>query len=140
LWRDRDFDNTPAPLPAGFDCKVESENAEDEGSVAGGEAEGNAGAKKKGGASTALRRYAVKVGVVRDPRGRFSLYRIRLNATVRDLPEDLVLLSTEDDSDPANAGKTYKLTTLLTALAGVHLKRYLAGTVSPAIYLTMRND
>jgi hypothetical protein len=134
--------------PAGFDCEVDSQGTtraeggdkvEKEGEV-GGEAESGTGAKKKSDASPARKYYAVRVGVARDPRGRFTLYRIKINVAVRDLPDDLLLLSTDDDSDPANARKTYRLTSLLTALAGVHLKNYLAGAVSPTIYLTVRNN
>lgn len=115
-WRGNDFDRAPARPPDGFTCELDAGDARDSSQSA-----------------------PLRVAVTRDGRSEFSFYRIKVNAAVRYLRDDIRELNTEDDGDPQNGQKTYKLSSLIIALTEAHLKTRLAGRVSPALYLTIGN-
>jgi hypothetical protein len=116
LWNGDGFDESAAPLPDDFVCEFKNGASREQSQVS-----------------------ALSVLVPRDPRSRFSFYLIKGSADLRDLRDDIAQLNTEDDSDPQNAGKTYKITSLIAALASVQMKTRSAKAVSPTVYLTIRN-
>ena len=66
----------------------------------------------------------------------YGFYRIQLKASVGLLREEVLALSTDDDSKPAELHKTYKFQVLINALADGHLNTRLARTALPRLYLT----
>jgi hypothetical protein len=116
LWNGQAFGESAAPLPDGFACEFKTGPSREETQVS-----------------------ALRVLVPKDARSKFSFYVIKGSAGLRGLRDDITQLNTEDDSDLRNASKTYKLTSLIAALASVQMKTRLARAVSPTVYLTIRN-
>jgi hypothetical protein len=66
----------------------------------------------------------------------YSFYQLKLTPNA-DLLESVRRLSTDDDSNPANASKTYRFAELMEALLQHHVKTRLTRKLSPPIFLTV---
>lgn len=83
--------------------------------------------------------FLLKLKLISDPRSSITFYRIGGIADTRSLRAEIRDLSTEDDSDPANNEKTYRLSGLMLALTSAHLKMSFSETAFPRLYLTVEN-
>lgn len=90
-------------------------------------------------ASSTTQDYLLKLTLVPDTRSAITFYRVRSNATISDLRSDIRELNTEDDSDPRNAEKTYRLSSLIVSLTEAHLKAFVCARSLPRLYLTVEN-
>ena len=117
-WKGSAFVRTEAPAANGSDFIYEPANTP---------------------ASAAAQKFNLKVTLVRDSRSDITFYRIRSRANISELRSDIRDLNTEDDSDPRNAEKTYRLSSLLIALTDAHLKAFVWEQSLPRFYLTVEN-
>lgn len=83
--------------------------------------------------------FNLKLTLVPDSRSNITFYRIRSSASISDLRNDLRELNTEDDSDPKDTEKTYRLSSLIVALTEAHLKAFVREQSLPRLYLTVEN-
>lgn len=89
--------------------------------------------------SSSTQNFVLKATLVPDTRSQITFYRIRSSANISDLRPDIRELNTEDDGDPRNAEKTYRLSSLLIALTEAHLKTFVREQSLPRMYLTVEN-
>jgi hypothetical protein len=89
--------------------------------------------------SSATQDFRLRLTLVRDTRSIVTFYRIRSRANISDLRPDIRDLNTEDDSDPRNVEKTYRLSSLVIALTEAHLKGFVREQSLPRLYLTVEN-
>ena len=75
----------------------------------------------------------------KDNGGDFGFYCFKLAAVPKELHEDLKELSTRDDREPKDAGKTFRFRELISAIAEVHFKTNMASRTSPAVFMTVEN-
>jgi hypothetical protein len=75
----------------------------------------------------------------KDSGGDYGFYSFKLTAATKELREDLRKLSTRDDREPGEAGKTYRFMELVSAIADVHFKGNLASKTSAEIFVTLAN-
>lgn len=76
------------------------------------------------------------------PRGEgagYSLYRLKVSTSISSLRQDIMDLSTRDDSVRENANKTFRFFELITALTDIHFKARLAKKTSPSLFVTTEN-
>lgn len=83
--------------------------------------------------------FLLKLKLVPDTRSNITFYRVRSSANLSDLRTDIRDLNTEDDSDPRNVEKTYRLSSLVIALTEAHLKTFVREQSLPRLYLTVEN-
>ena len=74
-----------------------------------------------------------------DSGGRYGFYDIKFLVLPKSLRPEIQELSTRDDSDPANAGKTFRFYELLNAISEIHFKKRLAAKTSPPLFVTISN-
>jgi hypothetical protein len=117
-WNGRDFLRNETVAVAGSDFQYEPVNT---------------------AASSTAQNFLLKLTLVPDTRSAITFYRIRSNATISDLRSDIRDLNTEDDSDPQNAEKTYRLSSLIVSLTEAHLKAFVSARSLPRLYLTVEN-
>ncbi|HKU76919.1 MAG TPA: hypothetical protein VJR02_23615 [Pyrinomonadaceae bacterium] len=117
-WNGNDFGSSEAPAAIG--SKFLYEELEDE-------------------ASLAAQSFLLKLTLVPDARSKITFYRIRSDASLSDLRNEIRSLNTEDDSDPRDVEKTYRLSSLLIALTEAHLKAFVREQSLPRLYLTVEN-
>jgi hypothetical protein len=89
--------------------------------------------------SSATQDFLLKLTLAPDRRSNITFYRIRSRANISDLRSDIRDLNTEDDSDPRNVEKTYRLSSLIISLTEAHLKEFIREQSLPRLYLTVEN-
>jgi hypothetical protein len=117
-WNGGDFTRTEAPTATGSDFVYEQVNT---------------------ASSSSTQNLLLKATLVPDTRSLITFYRIRTRADISDLRPDIRDLNTEDDSDPRNTEKTYRLSSLIIALTEAHLKTFVREQSLPRLYLTVEN-
>jgi hypothetical protein len=117
-WNGNDFARSEAPAAAGSGVVYE---------------------ELDGIASPAPQSFLLKFTLVPDVRSKITFYRVRTDASLSDLRSDIRSLNTEDDSDPRDVEKTYRLSSLLIALTEAHLKAFVREHSLPRLYLTVEN-
>jgi hypothetical protein len=117
-WKGGDFVRTEAPVATGADFVYEPQNTT---------------------TSSTAQDFLLKFTLVPDTRSEITFYRIRSSANISDLRPDIRDLNTEDDSDPRNVEKTYRLSSLIIALTEAHLKAFVREQSLPRLYLTVEN-
>lgn len=75
----------------------------------------------------------------RDQGGDYGLYHLRLGVTPKALRPEIAELSTRDDREPGDAGKTYRFFELMSSLTEAHFKSRLAGHTASSIFVTIQN-
>lgn len=117
-WNGSDFARTEAPAVAGSDFVYD---------------------QLATASSSSAQNFLLKATLVPDTRSQITFYRIRSSANISDLRPDIRDLNTEDDGDPRNAEKTYRLSSLIIALTEAHLKTFVREQSLPRLYLTIEN-
>jgi len=114
LWKNQ-FAKPPSALPNGFKCEIET-------------------AKTKQQSQSSL----LKLKLVRDQTTHYGFYRIKIKIEGGIVRDDITeAFSTNDDSDLANGGKTYKFSHLISALTKMFIQDRLANKTILEFYLTV---
>jgi hypothetical protein len=71
--------------------------------------------------------------------GDYQFYSFEPSVYVKEPSDEVVNLSTRDDSTPETANRTYRFQELVLAVIDVHLKDRLLPRASPRVYLTVAN-
>lgn len=116
-WNGGDFTRTEVPVTTGSDFVYEQLST----------------------SSSSTQNFVLKATLVPDTRSQITFYRIRSRADISDLRPDIRDLNTEDDGDPRNAEKTYRLSSLIIALTEAHLETFVREQSLPRLYLTVEN-
>lgn len=75
----------------------------------------------------------------KDTSSDYGFYVLKLVPAIKELRPEIQHLSTRDDSNRADANKTFRFFELITALTDIHFKDHLARRISPAIFITVDN-
>lgn len=75
--------------------------------------------------------------IPRDTRSLYGLYHVRLQVEVGEVSPFVEGLSTDDDSDPAHADRTYRFSGVMKALLASHLRGRLSPQIAPPLFLTI---
>lgn len=81
----------------------------------------------------------LKIFYPKDSGSSHGFYQIKLLVSPKSLRPDIQELSTRDDSDPANAGNTYRFYELVNAITEIHFNKRLAMKISPPLFVTISN-
>ncbi len=71
--------------------------------------------------------------------GDYQFYSFEPSVYVKEPSDEVMNLSTRDDSTPETANRTYRFQELVLAVVDVHLKDRLLPRASPRVYLTVAN-
>jgi hypothetical protein len=77
--------------------------------------------------------------IPRDTRSSYGFYYLQINIEVDTVNPGIEELSTDDDSDPLQANRTYRFAEVVKALLEAHLQGRLAAHVAPPLFLTISN-
>ncbi|HEX7316655.1 MAG TPA: hypothetical protein VF297_22325 [Pyrinomonadaceae bacterium] len=91
------------------------------------------------GQRTAKPKPNLKIVYPKDPEGAYGFYHLRLVGSPKSLRTDIRDLSTRDDTDPRNAGSTFRFYELVNAITEIHFGRLRAAKNSPALFVTIAN-
>lgn len=75
----------------------------------------------------------------RDQGGDYGFYHLRLGVSPKALRPEITELSTRDDREAGDAGKTYRFFELMSSLTEAHFKSRLAGRTASSIFVTIQN-
>lgn len=70
----------------------------------------------------------------------YRFYSIEQSVYIKEIDQDIVELSTPDDSEASTGGRTYRFQELIYALMDVHLKDRLLSRMSPRLYITVAKN
>jgi len=134
-WEQNQFKKVEGGPPAGFSHTFETgqppPTAEDSKGAAGG-------GKDKG--QPAGEPPNLTVFFPKDASSGYGFYVLKLVPAVKELRPEIQQMSTRDDSNRADANKTFRFFELITALTDIHFKDHMARRISPAIFVTVDND
>lgn len=72
-----------------------------------------------------------------DPQSDYDFYSIEQSPYIKEVSDEVVSLSTRDDSSTGSADRTYRFQELVLALLDVHLKNRVAPLIVPQVYFTV---
>jgi hypothetical protein len=75
----------------------------------------------------------------KDTGGDYGFYYLKWIASLKSLRPEIEALSTRDDRNPTDAGKTFRFYELMDALTEIHFKTRLASNASTAFFVTISN-
>lgn len=132
-WDRQRFVESKEGPPAGFDHKFDEGEIQEMGAA-------DAAARPAAERARAARpRPSLKIIYPKDSTGDYGFYYIKPVLSPRSLRPDIRDLSTRDDTDPANAGSTFRFYELLNAITEVHFNKRLAAATSPPLFVTIAN-
>jgi hypothetical protein len=132
-WEKGVFKKVDAKPPDGFQCQLVP------GSMTADPVEKAKGQASPTPVASTIPSQDFTVHLAKDQGSDFSFYHLKLNTAVKSWRQDIIDLSTRDDSLPANASKTYRFYELITALTDVHFKTRLAQRTAPELFVTVAN-
>lgn len=133
-WEQQQFKKVEAGPPRGFSYTFGA--AQPTANAESNKATREAG-KDKGQATD--EQHNLTVFFPKDTSSNYGFYFLKLVPVVKGLRPEIQQLSTRDDSNRADANKTFRFFELITALTDIHFKDHLAHRISPAIFITIDN-
>jgi hypothetical protein len=133
-WDQQQFKKVEGGPPRGFSHTFEANQPATN-------AESNKAVKKAGkdGGQTMGEQPNLTVFFPKDASSGYGFYALKLVPAIKELRPEIQQLSTRDDSNRADANKTFRFFELITALTDIHFKDHLARRISPAIFVTLDN-
>jgi hypothetical protein len=81
----------------------------------------------------------LKLTLQQDPGTPYTLFRLNFGVSVKTLRPNIRQLTTEDDSQPGEAEKTYRFFEFISALATVHLQDKATIRLPSPVFVTLKN-
>lgn len=97
------------------------------------------GAQTGTDAKKASSKGTLMVTLQRDASSPYSFYHLNFELSGKSLSPDVRSLSTPDDSDPRNAGKTFRFFELMSALTNIHLRNSEAVKLPKPLFVVLAN-
>lgn len=132
-WNGQRFVEVKEGPPSGFEYKFDESKMQ---VAAGADAFNQTDANRKRSAKPTPN---LRIFYPKDAAGGYGFYHIKLLVSPKSLRPDIQDISTRDDSDPANAGRTFRFYELVNALTEIHFNKRLATKTSPPLFVTISN-
>lgn len=133
-WEQQQFKKVEAGPPKGFSHTFGTTQP-----VANAESNKTTKSAGKDGGQAAGEQPNLTVFFPKDTSSDYGFYVLKLVPRIKDLRPEIQQLSTRDDSNTADANKTFRFFELITALTDIHFKDHLARRIAPAIFVTVDN-